>query len=678
MNKILLFAGTSEGRKLFELLKENKISCITSVATEYGSDLLKGNKLCKVIKGRMNAQEMSSVIKKEGIICVVDATHPFAKEVSVQIKKACKETSVKYIRLKRNTYCGLSYDKAFYFDSIEKISEYLTGKKGNIFVTTGSKELKLLTKKIKNKERVFARILPSFESLLLCKDAGIPSKNIIAMQGPFSEELNKIMFLQTEAKYVVLKESGSTGGFAEKVSAAQMCGAQVLILKNSESNVLKKMQTENNFFQTVEKINKVCNTQIKIPKQKIILIGIGPGSKDMLSLKAYQEICDADVVFGAETVLKNDFLKFKNSVPFYRFADVKKYLKVHGEYEKPVVVFSGDCGFYSGASLFVQECKDFFDCELLPGISSLNYFSAKLKEPWHDWTILSMHGKECDLEKNIKQNKKCFVLLSGREDLETAIKKLQDSFFQKRIPLINIKIGFNLSREDEKLISFDIRKKVDVKKICSKQGLYSILVEHLQKDVALDFPLVSGLDDSCFLRTKIPMTKKDVRTLILNRMNLKENSVVYDIGCGTGSVTVESALLCKKGHVYSFDMKTQAVELTKKNVEKFNLFNVQVVKGEAPDCMEPFPKPDSVFIGGSSGNIKSIIRCVVKKNKDVRIVAAFITIEGLCALTQMFSYAELKELEVTQVAITSSCKVGSFHLMKANNPVWIVSFSGRG
>lgn len=676
MSKVFIFAGTTEGRKLFELLKKNNISCTVSVATDYGANLLEGNSRCKVLSGRMTKEQMCLAVKKSKCACVVDATHPFALEVTSQIKVVCSELGIKYIRLLRDIDEQNDFgDSVFFFDSVKSASEYIKDKEGNVFVTTGSKELEVIAKTLEDKSRVFVRVLPSEESLLKCMQSGVSEKNIIAMQGPFSAFMNEAMFRETKTKFVITKETGAAGGFEEKIIAAKKCGAVTLVVKNPEAKKSKKCQKSFSYSETLAFLEKFLQRKIAFSVPKIVLAGIGPGGKDFITKEVFDAIQYADVVFGARTVLENSLFDGKKKIDSYQFKYVNEYLKNHPECERPLLAFSGDSGFYSGATSFFKECSGKYSCSLLPGLSSVNYFSAKIGIPWQDWKLLSMHGKYCNVESFIKDNQRCFVILSGKKDLHNLVKRLGNAYKSKIIPNVKITIGFNLSREDESIVCAEISGGRRLKEINSfkKDGLFSVLLERLSDE---PLRLAAGIGDENFCRTKIPMTKRDVRLIILNRMALTENTIVYDIGCGTGSVTVESALIAKNGFVYAMDMKADAVELTKTNVAKFGISNAEVALKTAPDGLAELPKPDCAFIGGSSGKLKEIIKALLKKNPGVRIVVSSVTLETFCLLQQTLSSLPVDDVDFTQVSVSRSEKVGKYNFVKAENPVWVVSFSG--
>ena len=243
MTRIFIFAGTTEGRELSERLSKSGFEITISVATEYGAKLLPKSEKITVLQGRLDSMQMISAFLQENYAFVVDATHPFATEVSKEIKKACSYTKIPYLRLARNTEneeasndSAIQRKNLLYFDDISSAADWLESQNGKIFVTTGSKELPKICQKITDKARLIVRVLPSEESVQICRECGIPEEQIIAMQGPFSEETNTSQFEESGAKILLTKESGAKGGYFEKIRAAEKSGMKIAVIENPEKD----------------------------------------------------------------------------------------------------------------------------------------------------------------------------------------------------------------------------------------------------------------------------------------------------------------------------------------------------------------------------------------------------------------------------------------------------------
>jgi precorrin-6x reductase len=228
MGKILIFAGTTEGRLLWEECDKRSIPVTASVATDYGETMLTLSKFSDIVTGRLTCEEMKSFIAEGGYTLVLDATHPYASFVTENLKKACKETKAKYVRIIRETVETLD---GIFVDSVPEAAEYLNQHPGNALIATGSKELKEYTKVADYTNRLTARVLPDAEVIRQCVSLGFQGKHLIGMQGPFSAEMNYLMLKETSSDYLVTKEAGTYGGFSEKLEGAKKAGAKLLIIR---------------------------------------------------------------------------------------------------------------------------------------------------------------------------------------------------------------------------------------------------------------------------------------------------------------------------------------------------------------------------------------------------------------------------------------------------------------
>lgn len=236
MYKILIFGGTTEGHQLYDFCCENNIAAIMCVATDYGKNLLNQNASVVVHEGRLDSTEMELLIKEHSISLVLDATHPYAVQVTDNIQQACQQTDAIYKRIVRARDMNSLNDcdvKIFY--NISDAVDYLKDKTGNVFASTGSKELKEYLRLEHFESRLYARILPEPEALRSCMEMGIIGRHISAMQGPFSEEMNYAFLKEFSIKYFVTKASGKTGGFEEKIRAASRAGVQLIVIEKERT-----------------------------------------------------------------------------------------------------------------------------------------------------------------------------------------------------------------------------------------------------------------------------------------------------------------------------------------------------------------------------------------------------------------------------------------------------------
>ena len=230
---ILVFGGTAEGRQLVEWL-DGRGTCevVACTATEYGASLLFGGKHVTALQGPLSAEDKKRLIAENDFACVVDATHPFALHISESIAALAQENGLDLLRIERaNTDEGPWVGVA----SAEEAARYLAGTQGNILLTTGSKDLHTFCEIIPGFEnRMWARVLPVPDSVSNAREQGIPTDRILALQGPFSTQLNCAFIREYGIDYLVTKQSGSTGGFGEKIEAARECGITLVVIERPE------------------------------------------------------------------------------------------------------------------------------------------------------------------------------------------------------------------------------------------------------------------------------------------------------------------------------------------------------------------------------------------------------------------------------------------------------------
>lgn len=225
MLKITIFGGTTEGRLLSYALAKEGAAVTVLVATEYGAEEQGEMAGIRVLTGRKNVEEMAMVLAGQALC--VDATHPYALEASGNIRRACETAGVAYVRLLREE--SPLIPEAVYAADTKEAAEYLAEKEGNILLATGAKELPAFGGLAR--DRLFPRILPMAENLAVCEAMGIPRRNIIAMQGPFSQTLNEALMEQFHIRYLVTKDGGKAGGFSEKIQAARQKNVLPVILR---------------------------------------------------------------------------------------------------------------------------------------------------------------------------------------------------------------------------------------------------------------------------------------------------------------------------------------------------------------------------------------------------------------------------------------------------------------
>lgn len=238
VQRILLFAGTTEGRLLAEFFGSLLVELYVCTATEYGRECIEKKDYMHVLAGRMDEDQISSFLQTNQIDLVVDATHPFALEVTENIRQACNRSGVTCFRCLREGERLWEQDaeNVVLVDSVREAVQFLKETRGNILIATGSKELKLYTAIPDFQKRCYARVLSTKEAVEECVSLGFQGAHLIAMQGPFSKTLNEEMLNHTKAVYFVTKQSGKTGGFEEKMDAAKAAGAILVVVERPKEN----------------------------------------------------------------------------------------------------------------------------------------------------------------------------------------------------------------------------------------------------------------------------------------------------------------------------------------------------------------------------------------------------------------------------------------------------------
>lgn len=650
---------------LSDMLSRAGVDHHVCVASDYGSDVMQKNSHAFIHVGRMDEVKMEEYLKGLDIQksdMIIDATHPYATEVTKNIKDAVKNTGALYIRIKReNKACD---DKnVSRYDSITDCARALEDTNGNILLTIGSNQLGTYCESVcdKTKKRTYVRILPVNESLKICNDLNIPSQNIIAMHGPFTTELNIALMKQYDIKHIVTKDSGTSGGFEQKVEASLVTGVWCHVINRpSEDEGIS-------IFKAYEMIT--LNEYVDDFKQTIFIAGYGPGDKGYVISDLNKIIDESDAVFGAKRLIEN--IDVKNKYPLYMPDDILDVLKKDKDIKKALILYTGDCSFYSGASKMISAIKEKMPdtvIKVIPGISSVSYLCAAVNETYDDAVLFSIHGRNDvfrlnELIDHIKYNRKTFVLLSGDEDLRNVA-----GLVDKNEPDCRFIIGKDLSYKDEKIIDLNVKQA----KAYDEGGILTLLVIN---EKAKKRPVINLLGDDSFIRDKVPMTKECIRNESIIRLNICCGDIIYDIGGGTGSVAISIASLHPSLRVYTFEHKKEAYELIKRNIEGLDTPNVIPVLGEAPDILKDYPLPDRVFIGGSGGRLKDIIKELKARKTGIRYVVNAVSLETIAETQDLIKKSDAKDVDITQIACSNIKKIGEHNLMQSENPVMIFAFT---
>lgn len=408
--------------------------------------------------------------------------------------------------------------------------------------------------------------------------------------------------------------------------------------------------------------------------RKVTIIGTGPGNPDLLSRAALDAIDIADVVIGAHRALAGiDVPPDVVRCELVKTADIVAELTDPASWQRAVVVMTGDVGLFSGARRLVEALSGDaqVDVRVIPGISSASYLAARLARPWQDWRFASAHGVACDIAAEAERAGELFLVTSGGEDPSRLSGELvQASFGDARVT-----VAERLSYPDERITC------ATASEIAGQtfDDLNVMLIEFAGGAASSRWPYASsGIPDELFIRGDVPMTKQEVRAVALAKLRLTATDTVWDVGAGTGSVSIEAALVARAGSVWAVERNAAGVRLIRENADAFGCGNVHAVPGVAPEALAKLPVPDAVFVGGSAGELPSIVEAALEKNSQVRLCVPCVTVETLTEACALLSSSRFKGFEACQVSAARAEAVGSHHLMKAQNPVFLVSARGAG
>ena len=419
--------------------------------------------------------------------------------------------------------------------------------------------------------------------------------------------------------------------------------------------------------------------------RKVTIIGAGPGNPDLLSRAALDAIDIADVVIGAHRALVGiDVPPDVVRCELVKTADIVAALTDAASWQRVVVVMTGDVGLFSGARRLVEALSGNaqVDVRVIPGISSASYLAARLARPWQDWRFASAHGVACDIVAEAERAGELFLATSGGEDPSRLSGELVLAGFGDA----RVTVAERLSYPDERItcataseITGQTFNDLNVMLIEFAGGAGSPAGSSASRAAISRWPYASsGIPDELFIRGDVPMTKQEVRAVALAKLRLTATDTVWDVGAGTGSVSIEAALVARAGSVWAVERNATGVRLIRENADAFGCGNVHAVPGVAPESLAKLPVPDAVFVGGSAGELPSIVEAALEKNSQVRLCVPCVTVETLTEACALLSGSRFKEFEACQVSAARAEAVGSHHLMKAQNPVFLVSARGAG
>lgn len=392
----------------------------------------------------------------------------------------------------------------------------------------------------------------------------------------------------------------------------------------------------------------------------VTLIGAGSGTPESITAQGLEALQKASLILGARRLLAQlPAGCTENRKALYKPEDILACIAEAPDAEV-AVLYSGDTGFYSGASGLLPMLRAFgLSARVIPGVSSVQLLSAAVGRPWQGWKLVSAHGCACDPVAECMESSPVFFLTGGAETPATLCQKLADAGLGGAHALV----GENLGTSEEH-ICFGTAQQLAGQ---SFAPLSVLLVEH-----PLPPRRGPGLPDESFIRGEVPMTKQEVRAAALAKLAVEPDDVLWDVGAGTGSVSVELALAAPRGQVWAVECAPDACALIRQNREKFSAYNLTLIEGKAPEALDTLPAPDAVFIGGTKGGMAAVVDTVLAKNPAARICISAIALETLSAAVAALTAHGLNA-EVCQISVSRSRPAGRLHLMMANNPIFLIT-----
>lgn len=398
--------------------------------------------------------------------------------------------------------------------------------------------------------------------------------------------------------------------------------------------------------------------------QQIILVGGGSGTAEYFLPAAYTALEQVDIIVASKRFLS--FLPKKQLLPLENLSEFLEQLPVLLEKNCIGVVVSGDPLMYSLYRTIQQRYPE-IPMQIIPGIGSLQLLGAAFGLTMEDAAIYSIHGRAMPAGKiayAVTQHPVTFFFCSkmqGPREIAAALAKYQ-------VKGTTLYTGSDLTYPEQQLWQ-------GAPESYPSDENPALCVAAVYNPRPRNIPMASMLPDSAFLRNASPMTKEEVRAVILSKLHLTPDTTVWDIGAGTGSISVECARMCPFGCVYAVEYRAEALEILEKNKAYFQLSNMQIISGRAESLLETLPTPDRIFIGGSGGALPKIVEKICQYNRPIRLVISAVTLETQAQLYPILS--KLPSFEVVQLSVGYGKPVGKYHVINYNHPVMLFSCETR-
>lgn len=402
-----------------------------------------------------------------------------------------------------------------------------------------------------------------------------------------------------------------------------------------------------------------------MPKRKVYIIGVAPYGASSLTPPAHRLLNRAELVFGGKRLLQmfphhpGEKVVIKNNL-----AEATDLIKRNLGRKRMVVLASGDPNFYGIAGYLTAKLgKNVVD--ITPNVSAMQLAFARIGESWEDAVFVSVHSRPiADIVNTVRSNAKIGIFTDDKHTPAAVARVL----LKHGVDGYRAYVCQNLGGKEEKIVKTNLPNLVKMK--FSPLNVLILLREQSKRQSQQIF----GIPEASFYRRREGLiTKQELRAVSLAKMHLTEESVLWDIGAGSGAVSIEASFLARRGHIYAIEKNEKDIAIIKKNLRKFNVSNVEVVKTFAPDGLDNLPDPTAVFIGGSGGRVKEILDLVSQRlESGGRIAINIVALENLSAAVSALKAIGFV-LDITLINIARSTGVTELTRLEALNPVFVIT-----
>ncbi len=398
-------------------------------------------------------------------------------------------------------------------------------------------------------------------------------------------------------------------------------------------------------------------------RHRVHIIGVAP--EGSLLPEARRLLNRAEIVFGGRRLIRmfpslsGEKITIKNNL-----AEVADLIERNLGRKRMVVLASGEPNFYGIAGYLTAKLgKSVID--IIPNVSAMQLAFARIKESWEDAVFVSVHSRPiAEIVGVVGLNAKIGIFTDNKHTPAAIARVL----LEHGVDGYWAYVCQDLGSKEEKVVKTDLRGLVKM-----KFSPLNVLILLREKSKPRPQRIMGIPEENFHRRREGLITKQEVRSISLAKLALTENSIVWDIGAGSGAVSIEASFLVRKGHIYAIEKNEKDVAIIRKNIRKFNASNVEVVKTFAPDGLNSLPDPTAVFIGGSGGRVKEILDLVNRRLKPGgRIVMNIVALENLSAAVDALKARGFVP-DITLVNIARSTGVMELTRFETLNPVFVVS-----